>query len=103
MNPGCPKNETQKFLRVKKAAECGCRAAFFPAEMEFPLCSFIDHAECISPKVRKSVIKILYKYDCNLQVINFNYDRCGAEASETAQSFEHKCLPACESMRHITG
>ena len=38
-----------------------------------------------------------------LKVINFNYDRCGAEASETAQSFEHKCLPACESMRHITG
>ena len=37
-----------------------------------------------------------------LQVIDFNYDRCGAESSET-QSFEHKCLPACESMRHITG
>ena len=93
-------------MRVKKAAECGCRAAFFPAEMEFPLCSFIDHAECISPKVRKNDDQnpaLTAYYNSNLQVINFNYDRCGAEASETAQSFEHKCLPACESMRHITG
>ena len=54
LEPSFPKNETRKFLKVKKAAECGCRAAFFPAEMEFPLCSFIDHAECISPKVRKN-------------------------------------------------
>ena len=43
--------EKTKDFRLKEAAECGCRAAFFPAEMDFPLCSFIDHAECISPKV----------------------------------------------------
>ena len=48
------------------------RAPFFPKKMTYRICSFYEQAECIAPKV-----------------IGFDYDRC------------KKCLPECNSTRHI--
>ena len=72
-----------RFVRRTRPARCPrivstfknliiLRAPFFPKKMTYRICSFYEQAECIAPKV-----------------IGFDYDRC------------KKCLPECNSTRHI--
>ena len=63
-----------RFVRnfVQHTSNEYLRAPFFPKKMTYRICSFYEQAECIAPKV-----------------IGFDYDRC------------KKCLPECNSTRHI--
>lgn len=64
----------------KIAKECGCKAPFFPEDMDYPICSFHTQSVCIAPRV-----------------VGFDYDACISPENDKS------CFPECHSVRHIAG